>query len=60
MGKSHDPDVFALDRRDLLMAAAAAPAPSVAVAQTTTAVPSLAVPSLKVSFTVNGRSGNSN
>jgi xanthine dehydrogenase YagT iron-sulfur-binding subunit len=56
MQNSRDPDVIHLDRRDLLMAAAAA-------AATVATAPSLAsaqqagngVPSMKVSFTVNGK-----
>ncbi len=53
MRNSREPDVFNLDRRDLLVGAAAAAAvvtaPSVADAQAP------AVPSMKVSFTVNGK-----
>src|SRR5256885_1436195 len=54
MQNSRDPDVFHLDRRDLLMAAAAAAAvgtaPSLADAQQAVSGAS----SMKVSFTVNG------
>ncbi len=54
MQNSRKPDVTDLDRRELLMAAAAAAAivtaPSAAGAQT-----AAAVPSMKVSFTVNGK-----
>ena len=53
MRNSRDSDVSGLDRRDLLMAAAAAAAvvtaPSIASAQAS------AVPSMKISFTVNGK-----
>ncbi len=54
MQNSRDPEAFRLDRRDLLMAAASAAvvtAPSLAGAQQAGS----AVPSLRVSFTVNGK-----
>lgn len=49
MRHSRDSDPSRLDRRDLLMAAAAVTVPSVAGAQAS------AVPSMKVAFTVNGK-----
>jgi xanthine dehydrogenase YagT iron-sulfur-binding subunit len=62
MPNSRDPrdlDVFHLDRRDLLMAAAASAAvgaaPSLANAQQAGRPAGSGVPSLKVSFTVNGK-----
>lgn len=56
---SRDPDVFHLDRRDLLVGAAATAAvvtaPSVAGAQTAAGMSTERVSSMKVSFTVNGK-----
>lgn len=55
MRNSHEPDVINIDRRDLLMAAAAAAAVMTAPSGARAQQAGNSVPSMKVSFTVNGK-----